>query len=129
MKENKIIPFSVPNKQRKKNKYNLCATIEVDILRNKEKYSCHCYSRDTYLTEEYVYIILNKVLLKLIPKVKKIIIKKNDYYDVQFTILYFENPNNEHDYKFICTSPYISDSKLAEYIFTCIQVYNSLNNS
>ena len=39
MKENKIIPFSVPNKQRKKNKYNLCATIEVDILRNKEKSS------------------------------------------------------------------------------------------
>lgn len=129
MKESKIIPFLVPNKQRKKNKYNLCATIEVNILRNNERYSCHCYSRDAYLTEEYVYIILNKVLLKLIPKVQKIIIKKNDCYDIQFTILYFENPNNEHDYKYICCTSNISDTKLAEYIFTCIQVYNDFHSS
>lgn len=123
-KDDKIISFKdiskTVNKKRVSNHYELRASIKLDITRNDKIYNCTYYSK---IPKEEVLSILNNVLKKMIEKNPIIKFKKHDFYTTSFTIFYYENTEKKDDFNFIC-SPQINQTKLTEYLWTFISVYD-----
>lgn len=121
-KDNKIISFKA-NKIRKKPEYKLKSEINVDICRNAEKYTCNCYCKDDEITEEEIFEILKKVFKQLSKEIHEIRLKKIDYYNISFTIFYYEDIYNNRNFKYIFVPQDIKKEKLAEYLYTLISIY------
>lgn len=118
-KENKIISFE---KRKKKNtKFRLISKISIYICRKDDKYTIERFSSNEQLTEDDVHLILQKVLSELIPKVKQIEFKKVDFYEIEFTLLYYENGKGEFTY--ICIPQDMDKKKLIEYLLISTQIY------
>lgn len=118
---NKIIPFK--QKIRSKSKFRLKTEISIYICRNDQTCTCDCHSSDTNTTVEEIMEILNKILKKISKQVSKIEIKKKDSYKLTFTLLYYEDIYNSHNFKYICLPNDIKLEKLAEYLYTFISIY------
>lgn len=121
-KDNKIINFKQIRKKQKRREYSLTAEVSIELSRSSESYTINWYSRDKKITEEDIYNILKSIFEDLITKVNQIHIKKVDNYNVNFTLLYYENCTEKNDIKYICI-PKITNEKLAEYLFICINIY------
>lgn len=121
-KENKIISFSA-YKNRNKTKYSLKSKINIHLCRSAEKYTYDCYCQDAEATEDEVLEILKKVFYKLTREIHKIVIKKTDYYDISFTMFFYEDINNSNKYRYIVFPQDINKEKLTEYLYTLISIY------
>ena len=121
-KNNKIVPFKA-SKIRCKSKYRLKSEITVHICRNSETYTCNCYCQNSEITEEEIFEILKKIFYKLSKEVCTIKIKKIDYYNITFTILYYENIYNSYNFKYLLIPQNMEKEKLTEYLYTLINIY------
>jgi len=121
---NKIISFADrARKKRNKVQYELKSEISVYISRNSESYSIHWYSPDSEISEEEIYITLKYIFYDLIQRVDKINYKKYDYYEINFTFLYYEKSDNSGEFKYICLPQNITEEKLVEYLYIALGVY------
>lgn len=118
----KIIPFRQVT-SRKKSEFRLKTEISIYICRNDDNYTCDCTSTDDSDTIDSIIDILKKILIRISSTVENIEIKKIDNYKLSFTLLYYENINNKHDWKYICLPKSITLEKLAEYLYTFISIY------
>lgn len=126
--ENKIISFDSLQKKRQKDQYNLTAEISVHICRDNETYYIDWHSTDANITQEEIYNILESIFQRLSDDIPYIMIKEEDYYEITFTLFYYENPFTD-DFKYICVPQDISDEKLTEYLFTSLSIYNLKKSS
>lgn len=118
--DNKIIPFK--QKTRQKSEFRLKAEISIYICRDGKRYTCDCSSPNN-ITPEGIIEILEKILKRISKEITKIEIEKNDYYEITFTLLYYEDIKNRNNYKYLCLSQDIKLEKLAEYLYTFINIY------
>ena len=93
--DNKIISFDSIQKKRRKPEYKLKAEISVNLCKNGESYINNWYSKDEKITEEEIYLILKSIFYELGKKIHEITIKKDESYNVDFTLLYYENVNKK----------------------------------
>lgn len=118
-KENKIISFE--KRKKKKKELKLTAKISVHICRKDERYTINWYSQDEQLTQEDIFLIQQRILSKLEKEVKQIELKKRAFYEVEFTLLYYEN--GIEDFTYICIPQDMDKKKLTEYLHISTQVY------
>lgn len=119
-KNNKIISFTQAQKRKKKQKYELKAEISVYIKKNEMSYITDWSSPNQNDTEDSIYIILERIFEDLTKDLSEIHIKKDENYEVNFTLMYYERGK---DIKYICIPQEIEEVKLAEYLFTTICIY------
>lgn len=118
----KIIPFKQIT-HREKSEFRLKTEISIYICRNVDKYIIDCASSNKDDTVEDIINILKKILSRIaINEIYEIEIKEVDYYELSFTLLYYES-NNKHNWKYICLPQNIQLEKLAEYLYTFISIY------
>lgn len=121
-KENKIISFEKrKNNRKKKEELKLTAKIAVYICRKDEKYYIDWYSPDEKLSQEDIFLIQQRILSRLIEDVEELEFKKREFYEVEFTLLYYENTRDNFTY--ICVPQDIDKKKLTEYLFVSTQIY------
>lgn len=126
--DNKIISFDSIQKKRRKPEYKLKAEISVNLCKNGESYINNWYSKDEKITEEEIYLILKSIFYELGKKIHEITIKKDESYNVDFTLLYYENVNKKDDIKYICMPQNISEEDLIKYLFINISIYETYVN-
>jgi len=80
------------------------------------------------ITEEEIYLILKSIFYELGKKIHEITIKKDESYNVDFTLLYYENVNKKDDIKYICMPQNISEEDLIKYLFINISIYETYVN-
>ena len=117
----KIIPFKQAT-FRKKSEFRLKTEISIYICRNGERYTNDCTSSNKDDTVEDIINILKKILCRIANEIPEIEIERIDFYEISFTLLYYEN-NNKHNWKYICLPKNIKLEKLAEYLYTFISIY------
>ena len=119
---NKIIPFNKNfHKSAGSNRYELKAQISVYISRNNDRYDIDWSSPDSDISYKDIYCILKKIFKDIKKKVLTIEYKKQDIYEVEFTLLYYEN--GTYNIKYICNPPDITKEKLAEYLWVSLNIY------
>ena len=117
----KIIPIKQAT-FRKKSEFRLKTEISIYICRNGERYTNDCTSSNKDDTVEDIINILKKILFRIANEIPEIEIERIDFYEISFTLLYYEN-NNKHNWKYICLTKNIKLEKLAEYLYTFISIY------
>lgn len=122
IKDNKIISFE-DRKNRKKPEYSLKSEITVYICRNVETYKCDCYCQDEEITKEEIFEILKRIFYKLTEQIHEIKMKKVDYYEITFTLFYYEDIHNSCNFKYLCIPQDLEPEKLTEYLYTFISIY------
>lgn len=120
---NKIIPFKQETHHRAKSEFRLKTQISIYIRKEAEKFTVDCTSSNEDDTIEGILLILKKVLAKISTQIPEIEIKKIEYYEVSFTLLYYEDINNKHNWKYISIPKDIKLEKIAEYLYVFISVY------
>lgn len=119
---NKIIPFNKNfHKSASSNRYELKAQISVYISRNNDRYDIDWSSPDSDISYKDIYCILKNIFKDIKKKVPTIEYKKQDIYEVEFTLLYYEN--GTYNIKYICNPPDITKEKLAEYLWVSLNIY------
>ena len=119
---NKIIPFNKNfHKSASSNRYELKAQISVYISRNNDRYDIDWSSPDSDISYKDIYCILKNIFKDIKKKVLTIEYKKQDIYEVEFTLLYYEN--GTYNIKYICNPPDITKEKLAEYLWVSLNIY------
>lgn len=119
---NKIIPFNKNfHKSAGSNRYELKAQISVYISRNNDRYDIDWSSPDSDISYKDIYCILKNIFKDIKKKVLTIEYKKQDIYEVEFTLLYYEN--GTYNIKYICNPPDITKEKLAEYLWVSLNIY------
>lgn len=117
---NNIISFDKSKNKIKARQFKLKAQISVYIARNKDSYSIDWSSPDN-ISFERIYENLKKIFNQLIKEIPTIEYKKEDIYEVEFTLLYFEK--DENTIKYICNPSNLSKEKLVEYLWILLNIY------
>ena len=119
--DNKVISFKDKKQKFKEKRYELKAQISVYISRCNDTYYIGCSSLDDISMQD-IYKILNRIFREITKEVQLIKYKKEDTYEVSFTLLYFEKGASQH-VKYICNPPSITKEKLAEYLWLFLNIY------
>lgn len=120
-KDNIIISFDSYKRKRKKTKYELKAEISIYLHRFNGRCALNWYTNDKKLSEDNIYYIQKSILSDLVKKVPQIEYNSKECYEINFTLLYYEKSKNE--FKYICTSPNITNEKLVEYLLISTSIY------
>ena len=101
----------------KKAIYHFCYSMSFKICFDKEKCRANLISVDKSLTEKYIRKVLYKILADLADKIHTFDVEINKKYCICFTIFYYENKDDENDFKYMWYPCNLSKDELAKYIY------------
>ena len=124
--DNKVISFGLLKSKRKKNEYFLKTKISIYMCKNSQncKIEISLPLGDKISTSE-IFIILKLIYKDLKQKVSEKQVDPKENFEVNFTLLYYENTRDPMDFKYMCIQQDISKEKLAEYLFIINALYKN----
>lgn len=122
-KNNKIMPF---NKNRRESHYYLKYELSIYLCIKTAHYIADWSTKDNISNHE-IYMVLKSIFSKIENKLPSTMSKRKRNYEITFSLLYYENEKDVNDFRYICTTPNITNEQLSEYLLFVITMYESKN--
>lgn len=122
----KNILFNPNHKKRNKAQFYLKCELSVYLSKKNKHYVANLSASDK-MSDYEKYLILKAIFSKIENRLPTTMPKRNEYSEIVFSLLYYENEKDENDFRYICTTQNITKEQLAEYLLFVITMYEMRN--